>query len=53
MLAAISNLSKYSAFFGATNGKDKVVCDQVNGLNFTFEPERYVGSWYEIYHHKD
>ena len=27
-----------------------VVCDSVQGLSFTFEPERYMGNWYEIYH---
>ena len=45
----ISNILKT---FGvsALNKKDKVVCDDVKGLPFTFEADRYMGSWFEIYH---
>lgn len=32
--------------------KDQVVCDSTSGLSFTFEAERYMGNWYEIYHSK-
>ena len=30
--------------------KNDVVCDSVSGLPFPFEADRYMGSWYEIYH---
>ena len=30
--------------------KQKVVCDTVTGLADSFEADRYMGKWYEIYH---
>ena len=50
MLASLAELSKSGSYFETTTAKDKVVCDTVNGLPFAFEPERYMGTWYEIYH---
>ena len=46
MLATLAKATGLSSLFG----KDKVVCDTVEGLPFSFEPTRYMGNWYEIYH---
>ena len=48
----LASLTKAAAFFGLTK-KESIVCDRAPGLSFTFEPERYMGTWYEIAHSKD
>lgn len=45
----LANLINAATYFGLGK-KDKVVCDKVEGLPFKFEPERYMGNWFEIYH---
>ena len=30
--------------------KEPVVCDQVIPMDAVFDAERYMGTWYEIYH---
>ena len=46
----LASVGKAAAAVVGWGKKDKVVCDRAPGLNFTFEPERYMGTWYEIYH---
>ena len=46
----LASVGKAAAAFVGLGKKDKVVCDRAPGLNFTFEAERYMGTWYEIYH---
>ena len=46
----LANLFKFFGVSQTAPKADTVVCDQVQGLPFTFEPERYMGNWYEIYH---
>ena len=50
MLAKLLGLSGSAAV--VDNKKGNVVCDSVPGLPFTFEADRYMGNWYEIYHSK-
>ena len=45
----LATLTKAATYLGLRK-KDPVVCDRQSGLDFTFEPEKYMGTWYEIYH---
>lgn len=47
MITAVAKAFGINNVFGK---KEAVVCDAVEGLDFTFEPARYMGDWYEIYH---
>ena len=51
MLATVAKTLGVSAFWPLK--KDKVVCDTVEGLPFAFEADRYMGTWFEMYHSKD
>ena len=52
MLANIAKTFGLSKLLPTSDSSNAVVCDATSGLSFDFEADRYMGTWYEIYHSK-
>ena len=50
MLSSISHKLFFPINYSLNEGR--IICDDVPGLPFKFEANRYMGTWYEIYHSK-